>query len=109
MGLFTRWFDRMVANSWERASTDCEEPQAYNSTTKRSRGIGLASVQTRGSFESDNGLNMQVYKAIGGKIISFNNYDNKTDRHQRSVYIITDEQDFERELGKCITMESMKL
>lgn len=106
MGLFTRWFDRMVANAWERASQD-SEPQLDN-PVKRSRGLN-ATVRARDSFEVDGGINMNVYKAVGGKIISFNNYDHKTDRNTRNVYIITDEQDFERELGKMITMESMKL
>ena len=67
-----------------------------------------ATVRARDDFESDSGLNMRVFKAIGGRIVSFSHYDRKTDRDYKSVYIITDEQDFERELGKIITMESMK-
>jgi hypothetical protein len=68
----------------------------------------ISSVRRRDDFESDNGLNMQVFKAIGGRIVSFNHYDRKTDRSSKTVYIITDEQDFERELGKIITLESMR-
>lgn len=68
----------------------------------------ISSVRRRDDFESDNGLNMQVFKAIGGRIVSFNHYDRKTDRSNKTVYIITDEQDFERELGKIITLESMR-
>lgn len=66
------------------------------------------SVRVRDDFESDEGLNMQVFKAIGGRIVSFNHYDRKTDRSFRKVYIIQDELDFERELGKIITQESMR-
>lgn len=65
-------------------------------------------VRVREDFESDEGLNMQVHKAIGGRIVSFNHYDRKTDRSYRKVYIIHDELDFERELGKIITMEAMR-
>ena len=65
-------------------------------------------VRARDDFEGDSGLNMRVFKAIGGRIVSFNHYDRKTDRESKSVYIITDEQDFERELGKIITLESMR-
>ena len=67
-----------------------------------------ATVRSRDDFEGDTGLNMRVFKAIGGRIVSFNHYDRKTDRESKSVYIITDEQDFERELGKIITLESMR-
>lgn len=67
-----------------------------------------AMVRARDDFEGDEGLNMQVHKAIGGRIVSFNHYDRKTDRSYRKVYIIHDELDFERELGKIITMEAMR-
>ena len=67
-----------------------------------------STVRARDDFDSDEGLNMQVFKAIGGRIVSFNHYDRKTDRNYRKVYIIPDELDFERELGKIITMEAMR-
>lgn len=98
MKFLQRWFDGLVKASCDRARSQNEI-----------EGGKLLSARPRDSFESDGGLNMQVFKAVGGKIVSFNNYDHKLDRHKRSVYIITDEQDFERELGKMITMESMKL
>ena len=66
------------------------------------------SVRVREDFEGDEGLSMQVHKAIGGKIVSFNHYDRKTDRSYRKVYIIQEDADFERELSKIITMESMR-
>lgn len=68
----------------------------------------IGTVRARDDFEMDQGLNMNVFKAIGGRIVSFSHYDRKTDRSNRTVYIITDEQDFERELSKIITMESMR-
>lgn len=70
--------------------------------------ISSSKVRVNDSFDADGGLNMRVFKANGGRIVSFNHYDRRTDRESRSVYIITDEQDFERELGKIITMESMR-
>lgn len=70
--------------------------------------LSRASVRHRDDFDTDQGLNMQVFKAIGGRIVSFSHYERKTDRSSKTVYIITDEQDFERELGKIITLESMR-
>jgi hypothetical protein len=95
MKWFDKWFARKCKEAWESRGEDVP--------------INKLSVRSaRESFDSDEGLNMQVYKAIGGKIISFNRYNHKVDRHNRTVYIITDEQDFERELGKIITLESLK-
>lgn len=70
--------------------------------------LNKGTVRARDDFESEEGLNMQVHKAIGGRIVSFNHYDRKTDRGYRKVYIINDEQDFEKELSKIITLESMR-
>jgi len=78
------------------------------SPSEEIRSNRIGTVRARDDFETDQGLNMNVFKAIGGRIVSFQHYDRKTDRSNRTVYIITDEQDFERELGKIITMESMR-
>lgn len=96
---------KLKLRSWILSARDEEQDSVMPNTLSNKRGI----VRARDSFETDGGLNMQVYKAVGGKIVSFNSYDNRTDRNHRTVYIVTDEQDFERELGKMITMESMKL
>ena len=56
-------------------------------------------------------LNMSritVRKAIGGRIVTFRHYDHKTDRNNFKLYVIPDDLDFERELGKMITLESMR-
>ena len=62
------------------------------------------------SSDSDwgDGLNINVHAAHGGKIVTFRRYDRKSDRSNNNVYIIPDDQDFERELGKLITLESMR-
>lgn len=92
---------------WRKMKEIGNEPEDnYPEESKLS--IGRSTVRTRDDYEGDSGLNMRVFKANGGRIVSFNHYDRKTDRETKSVYIITDEQDFERELGKIITMESMR-
>ena len=63
---------------------------------------------SRSDVDSEDGLNITVRKAIGGKIITFRHYDHKTDRHSNKLYIVPDELDFEHELGKMITLESMR-
>ena len=74
-----------------------------------SRGLAKARL-IRGSddIDSEQGLNITVRNAMGGKIVTFRTYDHKTDRHNHRLYVIHDELDFERELGKMITLESMR-
>ena len=69
-----------------------------------------ASQLIRGSddIDSEQGLNITVRAAMGGKIVTFRTYDSKTDRHNHRLYVIPEELDFERELGKMITLESMR-
>jgi len=93
-----RWFWNYIRHKLRDRS---DEPESMISNR-------IGTVRARDDFEAEEGLNMQLHKAIGGRIVSFNHYDRKTDRSYRKVYIITDEQDFEQELSKIITMESMR-
>ena len=72
-------------------------------TTKASR-----LVRASEDIESEQGLNITVRNALGGKIITFRHYDHKTDRHSYKLYVIPDDMDFDTELCKMITMESMR-
>jgi len=58
--------------------------------------------------DSEQGLNITVRNALGGKIVTFRHYDHKTDRHSYKLYVIPDDMDFDTELCKMITMESMR-
>jgi len=53
-------------------------------------------------------LNITVISAIGGKIIIFRHWDKHKHEYQYRHYVISDDLDFERELGKAITMESIR-
>jgi len=103
-----KWFWRYVWNKMKQIGDEPIEKDEILQSGTYGIGASVTSARSRDHFEGDSGLNMRVYKAIGGRIISFSHYDRRTDRENRSVYIITDEQDFERELGKIITIESMR-
>jgi hypothetical protein len=80
-----------------------------NDVPETMRGSKL-SRQLRASedVDSEQGLNITVRTALGGKIVSFRHYDHKNDRSYTKLYVIPDDMDFERELGKMITLESMR-
>lgn len=102
MKWFDRWFYRKAKWAWENK----DEMEVLVSGKTIGRANQLIAVSEDQSWED--GLRINVKKVIGGFVISFRSYDRKTDRSNDRHYIITDEQDFERELGKFITLESMK-
>ena len=95
-----KWLKRWLAKIVVEGHEDDRADSMYgNAVTKLSVGRDV---------ESDDGLNITVRKAIGGRIVTFRHYDAKTDRHHLRLYVIPEELDFERELGKMITLESMR-
>ena len=103
MKWFDRWFYRKWRWAWENRDqaeipTDCV-PTPIN----KLRGQAIEEELSWGD-----GLRMNVRKIIGGYVVSFRTYDRRTDRSDDRHYMITDEQDFNTELGKMITLESMR-
>ena len=101
MKWFNKWFANKCRQAWEDAHNLPDESKVAVPVAKMGRGIST-------SINDDDGLNIQVRAAIGGKIVSFRHYDQKTDRNYWKTYIIPEDLDFERELGKMITLESMR-
>lgn len=100
MKIFKRWFARMCREAWENAREEADVPQTLAST-KSGR------LVARDHDWQDN-LNIAITTATGGKIITFRRYDHKTDRSDNRVYVIPDDHDFNAELAKLITLESLR-
>jgi hypothetical protein len=62
-----------------------------------------------GSHLDSQGFRLQVYKASGGIVIETHAYDEKKDRNNIGLYVITEDQEIGYELGKIITFENLKL
>ena len=58
-------------------------------------------------LQSD-GMRLQIYKASGGYVVETRGYDRKTDRHQNTIHVITEQEDIGDRLSKIIMMESMR-
>ena len=107
MKWFDRWFARKWRWAWENRDQitldDCEIRMPTPSTRKARR-----LEQDQEPMDWEDGLRIHVRKVIGGAVVTFRTYDRRTDQSESRHYIITDEQDFNSELGKIITMESMR-
>ena len=105
MKWFDLWFARKCRWAWENKDILEEEDIYVNKIRGAKMQLAVADVESAGW---EDGLRINVKKVIGGFIVSFRSYDRKSDRNNERHYIITDEQEFEKELGKMITLESMK-
>ena len=92
-------------NSW-RNRDELEEVLAESGAKRHRSRLGQDIEED--PHNVNDGLRIAVKKVIGGHLVTFRVYDHKTDRSDQRTYIITDDQEFERELGKCITLESMR-
>jgi hypothetical protein len=101
-----KWLKRLISQ-WSAEGRELWEEDSLVPMTKSSNRSRLA-IRSN-DIDSDDGLNITVRKAIGGKIVTFRHYDNKQDRTNYKLYVIPDDLDFDKELGKMITLESMRM
>ena len=87
------------------AEEQAEKERIAMNQIKVPRGLQIGTGPT---LDSNKGIRFQVYKATGGFVVETSMYDQRTDRHSNSIHIITDEQDLGQQIGKIITMETLK-
>jgi len=100
-----KWFVRWLVKAAQKVESEDRDAKIYGGN---STGMVGTKISRASDVDGDDGLNITVRKAIGGRIVTFRHYDYKTDRHNHKLYVIPDDLDFERELGKMITLESMR-
>ena len=54
------------------------------------------------------GMNFTVYKANGGFIVEYHQYDRHRDRGEHKLHIVTEDKDLGEELGKIISFETLR-
>lgn len=102
MKWFNRWLKKKVAEAM------CEEKVCEpDSNYYRSPLIGSVSGKAM-SIDSDKAIRFTVSKAQGGVVIETSFYDRVKDRSNQGLYVIRDDQDIGKEIGKIITMETLK-
>ena len=100
-----KWLKRLIAQ-WSAEGRELWDEDSPMPMTKSNR--SRLTIRSN-DIDSEDGLNITVRKAIGGKIVTFRHYDHKTDRTNHKLYVVPDDLDFDKELGKMITLESMRM
>jgi len=102
-----KWLGRWLVKLAQNAQQEERNERIFG--TAITSGSKVSMRHSHSDVDGDDGLNIVVRKAMGGKIVTFRTYDTKQDRNNYKLYVIPDEHDFEKELGKLITLESMRL
>jgi hypothetical protein len=89
-----KWFNKKVQNDLKESRAE-----VYPSET-----IGSSRVSNLAS----SGMNFTVYKANGGFILEYHQYDRHRDRSEHKLHIVTDDKDLGEELGKIISFETLR-
>lgn len=58
---------------------------------------------------SNNCINIQVHQAVGGLVLQIESYDMPNDRINRSLYVITQDQNLGEEVSRILTLEALKI
>lgn len=106
IGFFKKWFAKMCREAWEserRGEANLVGAQDVVSLKASRLTVGPAQID-----QPERAIQFTVYNANGGRVIETRRYDKKTDRSSNGLYIITNDQDFGREIDKIITMEALK-
>lgn len=105
-GFFKRWLLKSVKDAVEMERRgQVAIPRDDVISTKQLRGIQLGSPNID---QPERAIQFTVYIANGGRVVETRRYDRKTDRSTNGLYVITNDQDFGRELDKIITQEALR-
>ena len=84
-------------------------PQDNELVETKSSHRGSRGLISRGSIiDSRNGMSFTIHQANGGYVLEYSSYDEKTDRHNNNLHIITSDQDMGQGIAHIITLEMLR-
>lgn len=96
-GFFKRWLLKQVKSA-----------QDYENKDGSIKTSNLIARSEPSIDQPERAVQFTVYNANGGRVVETRKYDRQKDRHHQNLYIITNDQEFGREIDKIITMEALR-
>lgn len=93
----------------EKSNQAVQEESAWASTAKISRGMRPLGSNSVGDSLDSPAVRFKMFRASGGTIIETSIYDDHKDRHINGLYVLTNDKNIGEEIGKILTMESLKV
>lgn len=105
IGFIKRWLlnNLKEAVESERSANVSKDRDDIISAKQARLTIGPANID-----QPERAIQFTVYVANGGRVVETRRYDRQKDRHTNGLYVITNDQDFGKEVDKIITMESLR-
>lgn len=101
------WFYRWLSDKISDANHSAEENAINLVSTGRPKSHKLSTVRESEDLRSEP-ITFKMYKASGGWAIEFRQYDNRNDRVDTSLYVVSDEEELGKHVSQIITMEALK-
>ena len=84
-------------------------PQDTNELVEsKSHRRGAALISRGSQLDSRGGLNFTIHMASGGYVLEYSTYNDKTDRHDNALHIITADTDLGQGIAHIITLEMLR-
>lgn len=106
IGFIKRWFAKMTREAWEE-TINVPMPREDLISAKQAR-LTISGSHPTNIDQPERAIQFTVYNANGGRVIETRRYDRQKDRHSNGLYVITNDQEFGREIDKIITMEALR-
>jgi hypothetical protein len=104
IGFFKRWMLKAVKEAVDAERQNSNLVSAPDIISSKAIRLGSqASID-----QPERALHFTVYVANGGRVVETRRIDRKTDRSTNGLYVITNDQDFGREIDKIITQEALR-
>lgn len=105
-----KWFDKWIMKRAERImqrENNVHQPEERNWAVGAK--VRLSSGQSIGDSLDSPAVRFKMFKASGGTIVETTIYDDQRDRTINGLYVITNDKDIGVEIGKILTLESLKV
>lgn len=93
--------------NWLRNWINEDEDGGANLVKRKRNSVSLVSAANSDSDLGSNPIRLFIYPANGGFVVETRVYDEKRDRYNNNLYLITDHEQMGEELSKIVTMMSL--
>ena len=112
MKWFDRWFKKKCMEAWN-SDSEPDEGNFKEPNRRTGRGIPIGSRPSSpfdhaASNLDSRGMRFHLYKAVGGHILETHVYNQRDDTTEHTLYMISDDGDFAKQVADAILMEAMK-
>lgn len=104
VGFFKRWLRNAIKEAWESEKEEAENLVIEKRPIRvRDEPHAVPTID-----DTEKSIRFTVHTANGGRVVETYRYDRRKDQNTCGLYVITNDQDFGKEIDKIITMETLK-